>query len=198
MAVAKAVDDLTKALRRLPGVGPKTAQRFVFQLLARDRKGATEIANALHNAVESVRHCNQCNNFSESPVCNICNSPARDRSQICVVETPADLNSFEEAGVYRGLYFVLMGKISPMDGIGPDDLNIDELLEVLQTNPVNEVILAMNITLEGDATADYLSELIAERGLKITRLARGLPLGGELEYMDKGTLIEAFHRRVPT
>ncbi len=198
MTVAKAVDDLTRALRRLPGVGPKTAQRFVFQLLARDRKGATEIADALQKAVESVRHCKQCNNFSESPVCSICNSPARDRSQICVVETPADLNSFEEAGVYRGLYFVLMGKISPMDGIGPDDLNIDELLEVLQSNPVNEIILAMNITLEGDATADYLSERIAEHGYRITRLARGLPMGGELEYMDKGTLIEAFHRRVPT
>lgn len=198
MTVAKAVDDLTKAFRRLPGVGPKTAQRYVFQLLARDRKGATEIADTLQKAVESVRHCKQCNNFSESPVCSICNSPARDRTQICVVETPADLNSFEEAGVYRGLYFVLMGKISPMDGIGPDDLNIDELLEVLQNNPVNEIILAMNITLEGDATADYLSERIAEHGIRITRLARGLPMGGELEYMDKGTLIEAFHRRVPT
>ncbi|MDE0310595.1 MAG: recombination mediator RecR [Acidiferrobacterales bacterium] len=197
MTVAKAVDDLTKALRRLPGVGPKTAQRYVFQLLARDRKGATEIVDTLQKAVESVRHCSQCNNFSESPVCSICDSPARDRSQLCIVETPADLNSFEEAGVYQGLYFVLMGKISPMDGIGPDDLNIDELLDVLKSNPVNEIILAMNITLEGDATADYLSERMTEYGCTITRLARGLPLGGELEYMDKGTLIEAFQRRVP-
>ena len=198
MAVAKAVEDLTKAFRRLPGVGPKTAQRYVFQLLARDRKGATDIANALQCAVDSVSHCRRCNNFSETPICSICNSPARDQSQICIVETPADLNSFEEAGVYRGLYFVLMGRISPMEGIGPDDLNITELLEILKTNPVNEIILATNITLEGDATADYLAEVIAEQGLKTTRLARGLPLGGELEYMDKGTLIEAFHRRVPS
>ena len=198
MAVAKAVEDLTKAFRRLPGVGPKTAQRYVFQLLARDRKGATDIANALQCAVDSVSHCRRCNNFSETPICSICNSPARDQSQICIVETPADLNSFEEAGVYRGLYFVLMGRISPMEGIGPDDLNITELLQILKDNPVNEIILATNITLEGDATADYLSEVIAEQGLKTTRLARGLPLGGELEYMDKGTLIEAFHRRVPS
>ena len=198
MAVAKAVEDLTKAFRRLPGVGPKTAQRYVFQLLARDRKGATDIANALQCAVDSVSHCRRCNNFSETPICSICNSPARDHSQICIVETPADLNSFEEAGVYRGLYFVLMGRISPMEGIGPDDLNITELLQILKDNPVNEIILATNITLEGDATADYLSEVIAEQGLKTTRLARGLPLGGELEYMDKGTLIEAFHRRVPS
>ena len=131
MAVAKAVEDLTKAFRRLPGVGPKTAQRYVFQLLARDRKGATDIANALQCAVDSVSHCRRCNNFSETPICSICNSPARDQSQICIVETPADLNSFEEAGVYRGLYFVLMGRISPMEGIGPDDLNITELLEIL-------------------------------------------------------------------
>lgn len=198
MAVAKAVEDLTKAFRRLPGVGPKTAQRYVFQLLARDRKSATDIANALHSAVNTVRHCKQCNNFSETPICSICNSPARDRTQVCIVETPADLNSFEDAGVYRGLYFVLMGRISPMDGIGPDDLNISELLNVLKANPVKEIILATNITLEGDATADYLCEVIAEQGLTTTRLARGLPLGGELEYMDRGTLIEAFHRRVPS
>ena len=197
MAVSKAVEDLTNALRRLPGVGPKTAQRYVFQLLARDRKGAQEIANTLQVAVESVSHCEQCNNFSETPVCSICKSPGRDRTQICIVETPADLNSFEEAGVYRGLYFVLMGRISPMDGIGPDDLNIKELLKILKSNPIDEIILATNITVEGDATADYLSEIIAEEGLTTTRLARGLPLGGELEYMDKGTLIEAFHRRVP-
>ena len=198
MAVAKAVEQLTKAFRRLPGVGPKTAQRYVFQLLARDRRGAVEIANALHEAVESVRHCRQCNNFSESPVCSICDSPDRNSSQICVVETPADLNAFEDAGAFKGRYFVLMGRISPLDGIGPDDLKVDELLDMLETTPVDEIILATNITLEGDATADYLSERMAGRVRKITRLARGLPLGGELEYMDKGTLIEAFLSRVPT
>ena len=197
MTVSKAVEDLMKAFRRLPGVGPRTAQRFVFQLLARDRHGAAEIASTLRVAVDNVRHCRQCNNFSESEICNICSSPSRDHSQLCIVETPADLASFEDAGAYRGLYFVLMGRISPLDGIGPDDLGIEELLKTLSQHPIKEIILATNITLEGDATADYLTDLLAKRGVTATRLARGLPLGGELEYMDKGTLIEAFHRRIP-
>ena len=186
-----------KAFRRLPGVGPRTAQRFVFQLLARDRHGAAEIASTLRVAVDNVRHCRQCNNFSESEICNICSSPSRDHSQLCIVETPADLASFEDAGAYRGLYFVLMGRISPLDGTGPDDLGIEELLKTLSQHPIKEIILATNITLEGDATADYLTDLLSKRGFTATRLARGLPLGGELEYMDKGTLIEAFHRRIP-
>ena len=197
MTVSKAVEDLMKAFRRLPGVGPRTAQRFVFQLLARDRHGAAEIASTLRVAVDNVRHCRQCNNFSESEFCNICSSPSRDHSQLCIVETPADLASFEDAGAYQGLYFVLMGRISPLDGIGPDDLGIAELLKTLSQHPIKEIILATNITLEGDATADYLTDLLAKRGFTATRLARGLPLGGELEYMDKGTLIEAFHRRIP-
>ena len=197
MTVSKAVEDLMKAFRRLPGVGPRTAQRFVFQLLARDRHGAAEIASTLRVAVDNVRHCRQCNNFSESEFCNICSSPSRDHSQLCIVETPADLASFEDAGAYQGLYFVLMGRISPLDGIGPDDLGIEELLKTLSQHPIKEIILATNITLEGDATADYLTDLLAKRGVTATRLARGLPLGGELEYMDKGTLIEAFHRRIP-
>ena len=197
MTVSKAVEDLMKAFRRLPGVGPRTAQRFVFQLLARDRHGAAEIASTLRVAVDNVRHCRQCNNFSESEICNICSSPSRDHSQLCIVETPADLASFEDAGAYRGLYFVLMGRISPLDGTGPDDLGIEELLKTLSQHPIKEIILATNITLEGDATADYLTDLLSKRGFTATRLARGLPLGGELEYMDKGTLIEAFHRRIP-
>ena len=197
MTVSKAVEDLMKAFRRLPGVGPRTAQRFVFQLLARDRHGAAEIASTLRVAVDNVRHCRQCNNFSESEICNICSSPSRDHSQLCIVETPADLASFEDAGAYQGLYFVLMGRISPLDGIGPDDLGIEELLKTLSQHPIKEIILATNITLEGDATADYLTDLFVKRGFTATRLARGLPLGGELEYMDKGTLIEAFHRRIP-
>ena len=197
MTVSKAVEDLMKAFRRLPGVGPRTAQRFVFQLLARDRHGAVEIASTLRVAVDNVRHCRQCNNFSESEFCNICSSPSRDHSQLCIVETPADLASFEDAGAYQGLYFVLMGRISPLEGIGPDDLGIEELLKTLSQHPIKEIILATNITLEGDATADYLTDLLAKRGFTATRLARGLPLGGELEYMDKGTLIEAFHRRIP-
>lgn len=197
MTVSKAVEDLMKAFRRLPGVGPRTAQRFVFQLLARDRHGAAKIASTLQVAVDNVRHCRQCNNFSESEICNICSSHSRDHSQLCIVETPADLASFEDAGAYQGLYFVLMGRISPLDGIGPDDLGIEELLKTLSQHPIKEIILATNITLEGDATADYLTDLLVKRGFTATRLARGLPLGGELEYMDKGTLIEAFHRRIP-
>ena len=197
MAVSKAVEDLTNAFRRLSGVGPKTAQRYTFQLLARDRAAAEELASALKFAAAKVTHCNRCNNFSESPTCSICSSPSRDESQLCIVETPADLNSFEDTGVYKGLYFVLMGRISPLDGVGPEDLAIDTLLETLEAHTIREIIIATNITIEGDATAEFLSAMLAKHGYRATRLARGLPLGGELEYMDKGTLIEAFQRRVP-
>ena len=197
MAVSKAVDDLMKAFRRLPGVGSKSAQRMVFQLLARDRTGASMIAEALKFAVENVKHCEQCNNFSEVPVCSICASQKRDRSLLCVVETPADLTSFEDSGVYNGLYFVLMGRISPLDGIGPNEIAVDGLLSRIDERGFSEVILATNSTVEGDATADYLSDVLSMRGLTTTRLARGLPLGGELEYLDKGTLAEAFQRRIP-
>lgn len=197
MAVSKAVDDLMKAFRRLPGVGSKSAQRMVFQLLARDRIGASMIAEALKFAVENVKHCEQCNNFSEVPVCSICASQKRDRSLLCVVETPADLTSFEDSGVYNGLYFVLMGRISPLDGIGPNEIAVDGLLSRIDERGFSEVILATNSTVEGDATADYLSDVLSVRGLTTTRLARGLPLGGELEYLDKGTLAEAFQRRIP-
>ncbi len=197
MAVSKAVDDLMKAFRRLPGVGSKSAQRMVFQLLARDRIGASMIAEALKFAVENVKHCEQCNNFSEIPVCSICASQKRDRSLLCVVETPADLTSFEDSGVYNGLYFVLMGRISPLDGIGPNEIAVDGLLSRIDERGFSEVILATNSTVEGDATADYLSDVLSMRGLTTTRLARGLPLGGELEYLDKGTLAEAFQRRIP-
>ena len=197
MAVSKAVDDLMKAFRRLPGVGSKSAQRMVFQLLARDRIGASMMAEALKFAVENVKHCEQCNNFSEVPVCSICASQKRDRSLLCVVETPADLTSFEDSGVYNGLYFVLMGRISPLDGIGPNEIAVDGLLSRIDERGFSEVILATNSTVEGDATADYLSDVLSMRGLTTTRLARGLPLGGELEYLDKGTLAEAFQRRIP-
>lgn len=197
MAVSKAVDDLMKAFRRLPGVGSKSAQRMVFQLLARDRVGASMIAEALKFAVENVKHCEQCNNFSEVPVCSICASQKRDRSLLCVVETPADLTSFEDSGVYNGQYFVLMGRISPLDGIGPNEIAVDGLLSRIDEQEFSEIILATNSTVEGDATADYLSDVLSARGLTTTRLARGLPLGGELEYLDKGTLAEAFQRRIP-
>ena len=196
MSVSKAVEDLLTAFRRLPGVGPKTAQRFVFHLLARDRPSAFQIVDSLRNAAEKVRHCSRCNNFSESPLCSICRSPDRDRTKLCIVETPADLSTFEAAGAYDGLYFVLMGRISPIDGIGPNELGISELLETINSNPISEIILATNITVEGDATANYLTDLLSSSGSKTTQLARGIPVGGELEYMDQGTLVEAFQRRV--
>ncbi len=196
MSISKAVENLHDAFRRLPGVGPKTAQRFVFHLLARDRPSAFRIADSLLFAAENVRHCNQCNNFSESESCSICSSPTRDRSKLCIIETPADLATFESTGTYVGLYFVLMGRISPINGIGPNELGIKALIKTLDSNPVKEIILATNITIEGDATAEYLMKLLSKYDLKTTQLARGIPVGGELEYMDKGTLVEAFQRRV--
>ena len=197
MTVSKAVEDLMTAFRRLPGVGPKSAQRIVFQLLARDRAGAFQIANALQFAAENVRHCKQCNNFSETPTCRICASTNRDRSILCVLETPADLTAFEASGVYDGLYYILMGRISPINGIGPDDLGVDGLMKTLADNAVKEVILGMNSTVEGEATAEYLGEVLSGKGYSPTLLARGLPVGGELEYLDKRTLAEAYRRRIP-
>jgi len=197
MNVPQSVEDLIGALRRLPGVGPKTAQRYVFHLLARDRAAGGEIAQSLQTALERISHCKQCNNYSESEICDVCSSPSRDCTQLCIVETPADMVSFEESGAYRGLYFVLMGRISPMEGLGPEDLNIDEMLATVECHPIKEVVIATNSTVEGDATADYLTNVLAKHNLNATRLARGLPLGGEIEYMDKGTLVEAFQRRVP-
>ncbi len=197
MKTPQPVEDLLSAFRALPGVGPRTAQRYVFELLARDREAGASLAASLQGALESVRHCRRCNSFSETEICSICASPARDATQLCIVETPADMASFEDSGAYQGLYFVLMGRISPMDGIGPEDLGIRELLALLDTNPIREVVIATNSTIEGDATADYLIDVLAERGLAATRLARGLPYGGELEYLDKSTLVEAFQRRIP-
>jgi recombination protein RecR len=193
----KAIELLKQALRRLPGVGPKTAQRMAFHLLERDRAGAQLIADALLQAVEKVSHCERCNNFSENALCDICGSDRRDPSLLCIVETPADLESVENSNVYKGMYFVLMGHLSPLDDIGPDELGIDRLLAVLDRHTVNEIILATNLTSEGEATADYVSELTRNRDIKITRLARGLPVGGELEYMDQGTLAQAFGGRRP-
>lgn len=187
-----------QAFQKLPGVGARTAQRMVFQLLSRNRENALRIANALQYAAENVQHCKMCNNFSESSTCSICRSSNRDRKLLCVVETPADLASFESAGFYNGLYYVLMGRISPFDGLGPKELPIEALLKRLCEDDVQEVILATNSTAEGDATADYLAELLEKNEFKTTRLARGLPVGGELEYLDRGTLSEAFQRRITT
>lgn len=195
MADSPAIEALKQALRRLPGVGPKSAQRMVFHLLGRDRDGAQQIAQALQHAVARVRHCGRCNNFSEGDLCPVCSALHRDRSRLCVVESPADLVSLEQAGAYSGLYFVLMGHLSPLDGIGPDELGIDKLERVLDQQETKEVILATNLTVEGEATAHYISELTRARGILTTRIAYGAPVGGELEYLDRGTLARAFTGR---
>lgn len=192
---AQSIESLRKALRRLPGVGPKTAQRMAFHLLERDREGARGIAEALNQALSKVIRCARCNTFSEKTVCDICSSARRDAAVLCVVETPADLESVEQAGVYAGMYFVLMGHLSPLDGIGPDELALDRLQQLVEREPITEVIIATNLTTEGEATADYIHQLLADRPLRLTRIARGVPVGGELEYLDNGTLSRAFSDR---
>lgn len=192
MADPRAVEALKSALRRLPGVGPKSAQRMAFHLLERDREGARQIGEAIGLALSRVEHCQRCNNFSESSRCPICASAKRDASRLCVVETPADLEAIEQAGVYQGMYFVLMGHLSPLDDIGPAQLGIDQLLALVKADPVDEIILATNLTIEGQATADFIIDLMQPTGIRVTRLARGMPMGGELEYLDPGTLNQAF------
>ena len=195
MTDSRSVEALREALRCLPGVGPKSAQRMAFHLLERDREGAQNIVTALQGALSSVDHCQRCNNFSEAPLCSICASPGRRNEILCVVETPADLEAVEQAGVYRGKYFVLMGHLSPLDEIGPDQLGIDRLQQLLKREPIEEVILATNLTVEGQATADFIADLFQSMEVRVTRLARGVPMGGELEYLDSGTLDQAFRDR---
>jgi recombination protein RecR len=188
---------LVEALRALPGVGPRSAQRMAYHLLQHDRAGAGALAEALSAALQTVRRCEKCNNFSEEPVCALCRSPRRDASLLCVVETPADLLMVEHAQAYQGLYFVLMGRLSPLDGIGPKEIRLDRLLKRATDGAVKEVILATNFTNEGEATAHYIGELMTARGLIVSRLARGVPVGGELEYVDPGTLAQALRERRP-
>ena len=195
MASDQAIENLKDALRRLPGVGPRTAGRMAFHVLERDREGGKVIAEALNGGLSSVNHCARCNNFSEEEFCGICSSGKRDRSILCVVETPADLDTIEQAGAYTGYYFVLMGHLSPLDGVGPEQLGFDRLLGVVTKDDVTEVILGTNLTVEGQATADYLYDLLEDKPVKISRLARGVPAGGELEYMDANTLNQAFADR---
>jgi recombination protein RecR len=189
--MSKSLDFLTEALRRLPGVGPKSAQRMAFHLLQHDRDGAALLSRALYQAVDTVHHCALCNTFSDTDVCALCADPERERSLLCVVETPADQMVIEQTLTYRGLYFVLMGRLSPLDGIGPRDLALDKLVARATDGVVEEVVLATNFTNEGEATAHYISEMLKARGLKVTRLARGVPVGGELEYVDAGTIARA-------
>jgi recombination protein RecR len=183
------------ALRVLPGVGPKSAQRMAYHLLQRDRDGAGRLSKALGAALERIQHCERCNNFSEEPVCELCRSPRRDASLLCVVETPADLLMMEQAQAYNGLYFVLLGRLSPLDGIGPRELGLERLMQRAGDGIVREAILATNFTVEGEATAHYIGEMLQSRGVRVSRIARGLPVGGELEYVDSGTLAQAVIER---
>ena len=188
---AKGLERLVQALRVLPGVGPRSAQRMAFHLLQHERAGADELAHALAEALASVRRCEKCNNFSEEETCALCRSPRRDRALLCVVETPADLAMVEQTLSYSGMYFVLMGRLSPLDGVGPRDIGLDRLLARAADGEVQEVILATNFTNEGEATAHYIAEMLRARGVKASRIARGVPLGGELEYVDAGTISQA-------
>jgi recombination protein RecR len=191
------LQELTEALRCLPGVGPKSAQRMAYHLLQRDRDGAARLARSLELSLRLIRHCERCNTFTEATLCSLCASPRRDASLLCIVETPADLLMMEQAQCYQGLYFVLMGRLSPLDGIGPRELHLDRLLLRAQDETVQEVILATNFTHEGEATAHYLTEMLRARGRTVSRIARGLPVGGELEHVDSGTLAQAVLDRRP-
>lgn len=186
---------MIEALRCMPGVGQKSAQRIAFHLLERDRKGAGELSNALAQAIEGIGHCSRCRMLTEHDVCNICAASGRDASQLCIVESPADVMAVEDATGYRGLYFVLMGHLSPLDGIGPDELGMARLDERLASGTIEEMIIATNPTVEGDATAHFLSDLAARHEVQASRIAHGIPLGGELEYVDGGTLSHAFFGR---
>jgi recombination protein RecR len=192
------LDFLTEALRRLPGVGPKSAQRIAYHLMQHDREGAALMSRALSEAVERVKHCALCNTFTENEICETCLDTERDATQLCVVETPGDQLMIEQTLTFKGLYFVLMGRLSPLDGIGPKDLHLDKLIGRATDGVVTEVVLATNFTNEGEATAHYISETLKTRGLKVSRLARGVPVGGELEYVDAGTIARAMLDRRTT
>ena len=188
---AKGLERLIEALRALPGVGPRSAQRMAYHLLQHDRAGAGELAQTLGAALERLRRCAKCNNFTEDEICALCRSPRRDPALLCVVETPADLAMVEQTLSFSGMYFVLMGRLSPLDGVGPRDIGLDRLLERAGEGEVREVILATNFTNEGEATAHYIAEMLRGRDIKVSRIARGVPLGGELEYVDAGTISQA-------
>ncbi|MEH6469861.1 MAG: recombination mediator RecR [Halopseudomonas sp.] len=195
MSYSPLIDQLINALRCLPGVGAKSAQRMAFQLLERDRQGGQQLSQALALAMAEVGHCQQCRTLTEQPVCRICSSQSRDRLLMCVVESPADVVAIEQTGSFRGTYFVLQGHLSPLDGLGPDDIGIPLLLERLHESEVGELIIATNPTVEGEATAHYIMEQVKPMGIEVTRIAHGVPLGGELEYVDGSTLTHALNGR---
>lgn len=195
-AISPLIDELIEALRCLPGVGPKSAQRMSVQLLERDRQGAVRLAEALQAAADRVGHCTRCRTLTEREICAVCEDPGREAGQLCIVENPADVLALESATAYRGRYYVLMGRLSPLDGIGPSELGLERLDERLAEGEVQELILATNPTVEGEATAHYLSRMARSRGIRPTRIAHGVPLGGELEYVDRSTLAHAFGGRL--
>ncbi len=195
MSGSPLLNELIEALRCLPGVGAKTAQRMAFHVLERDRTGASRLAEKLASAVQRIGNCSRCRTFSEDPVCALCASPARDAQLLCVVETPVDQLAIEQATGFRGHYFVLLGRLSPLDGLGPRELGLDLLVARLAEGVVRELIVATNPTVEGEATAHMLSQLARQAGVRATRLAHGVPLGGELEFIDRGTLAHAFGGR---
>lgn len=189
------IDNLVEALRCMPGIGPKSAQRIAFHLLERNRNGARFLARSLSEAMDGVSNCKKCRDFTEEDICRICSSAKRDHSILCIVESPADVSAIEQSASYSGAYFVLMGKLSPIDGVGPGQIGLDLLEQRLQQEGIKEIILATNPTIEGEATAHYISEIAKKYKVKTTRIAHGVPLGGELEYVDGGTLAHAFTGR---
>lgn len=195
MTTPSSLQHLIQALRVLPGVGPKSATRMAYHLIQKDQAGANKLAQAIGHALAKLRHCQRCNTFTESEICEICEDEQRDARQLCVVEMPTDLLMLEQTLAFHGLYFVLMGRLSPLDGIGPKDIALEALLRRASDGLVEEVILATNFTVEGEATAHYLTEMLRARGLKVSRIARGLPVGGELEHVDPGTLAQAMVER---
>jgi len=195
MSFSPLLVQLIDALRCMPGVGRKSAQRIAFHLLERDRDGASHLSAALSQAVQGIGHCKRCRMLSEHELCSICSASGRDETLLCIVESPADVMAIEDATGFRGNYFVLMGHLSPLDGIGPEELGLSQLDDWLGQGEVTELIIATNPTVEGDATAHYLADLATQRGVKASRIAHGVPLGGELEYVDGGTLSHAFYGR---
>jgi recombination protein RecR len=195
MSDTSSLDALIQALRRLPGVGVKSAQRMAFHLLQHDREGAQVLSRTLAQAALNVRHCERCHTFTEGAVCEVCLDPGRDATRLAVVETPADQSAMERTGAFKGLYFVLMGRLSPLDGVGPRDIGVHKLLERASDGVVQEVILATSFTAEGEATAHAIGEALKRRGVHVTRLARGVPVGSELEYVDLGTIAHALADR---
>ena len=193
--MTKVLDELIDSIKCLPGVGPKSATRMAYYLLQRDPKGARRLANSILNSFELLGKCTSCNNFSESPTCDLCLDPKRNKKTLCIIEMPTDLLMFEQTHSFEGMYYILMGRLSPLDGIGPKDLNMGGLYDRCKDEQIEEIIIATNFTKEGDATATYITELLKDLGKKLSRIARGMPSGSEIEYTDSGTLAQAISER---